>query len=148
MPTCNRQKRIVQRCVTIPDGKYDCRDRTYEKTIRITKTVCDQSRVVPNCYQVSVAECQEFETPNCRMVPRQVCQPTCSKSNFCNQCSEFANNPGSGFGNCQTSTCPNYYGPSGPTFVVNNQTMNQDGLLQTYGLSQLKADPIVDDILH
>ena len=45
------------------------------------------------------------------MVPRQVCQDTCSNSQLCQQCDTFRNGPG--IGSCGTSNCGVYL-PSDP----------------------------------
>lgn len=41
------------------------------------------------------------------MVPRQVCQDSCSNSAYCRQCDAFRNGPG--FASCSSTTCGNYY---------------------------------------
>ena len=40
------------------------------------------------------------------MVPKTVCQKSCSNSALCQQCDKFRQGPG--FGSCPTATCGNY----------------------------------------
>ena len=99
----------LQHCHTFYN--MECVETTIKKTFRYQKKVCDQTINQQQCMNVPVTDCQVGTTANCRMVPRQVCQDTCSDSPMCQQCDTFRNEPG--YGSCGTSTCGVYL-PSDP----------------------------------
>jgi len=96
-----------QHCANLPT-KMTCNQRTVPNTVVITRQVCDQTRVTRQCYNIPYSTCVNSPGQECWMEPREVCKPvsTCSQSNYCNQCSQFAST--GGFSQCSTSTCPNY----------------------------------------
>ncbi len=57
---------------------------------------------------VYLEPCRLGSNSRCRMVPRQVCTNSCSKSEQCNTCNAFVQR-GPGFGSCPSSTCGNWY---------------------------------------
>lgn len=98
LPKCNPQEKPMQLCENLP---MDTRCVKYKipKNIRITYSVCDQKKVLKQCFKVAIANCYKYgmSPGQCQMVPRQVCQPTCEQNDYCNTCSNFVNN-GPGFG--------------------------------------------------
>jgi len=93
--------------ISVPDGDVGCRNSTVKKGFRINKVVCDRMVTKPECFNIPIADCRVGKTANCKMVPRQVCQDTCSNSPYCQQCESFRNGPG--FGSCSSTTCGNYF---------------------------------------
>ena len=108
LPKCSEKTETREQCVNVPDMNTDCRTSTVRKAIVINKIICDRQRTTQICHKIPVSVCHETGMPNCRMVPRQVCQNSCSQSNYCNTCNEFVS--GTGFGNCPTASCGQYIG--------------------------------------
>jgi hypothetical protein len=104
-----KHKYFSQFCHTFYDAV--CKSSTVQRGFRYNRQICDQSVNRQQCINLPVTDCRVGTTANCRMVPRQVCQDTCSTSTMCNQCDEFRNGPG--FGSCGTSTCGTFY-PNDP----------------------------------
>ena len=61
--------------------------------------------------KIPITQCYPGVVNQCDMVPRKVCQPTCSNSDMCNQCNQFVQSPS--YGSCQSSPCNTYYGNDG-----------------------------------
>jgi len=95
-------------CVDLPT-RIDCQDKTETRTVNINHVICDQERPARYCHRVPYSYCKNVPGQSCSMEPREVCQPACQQTNYCNQCNQFAST--GGFGQCQTSTCPNYIAP-------------------------------------
>ena len=71
------------------------------------------------------SECDTVPGQQCRVVPRQVCQPGCSTSQQCNQCDQFRAQ--GGFSSCQAQggSCPNYF-PQDPFIGGGYQGLQPD----------------------
>ena len=109
---CKVAKTTKEHCHTFPDAKVDCIETTISRNIKIRKVVCGGKVPRKQCFDVPVATCQKRVGPGtCRMVPKQVCQPSCVQSDYCNTCQNFMQNPG--YGSCGTSTCGNFYSSGG-----------------------------------
>jgi hypothetical protein len=104
--TCETKVEKKEFCTMVTDAETICTDSTMTKGFQITKIRCDRQFQQQQCFTLPVARCSKTQ-PNCQMVPRQVCQPTCSLSQYCLTCDNFRQGPG--FGSCPTSTCGQYY---------------------------------------
>jgi len=107
--SCQTSKEIEQKCHTFYDA--ECKTTRVRKGFRYSRKVCDQTVKRNQCMNIPITDCQVGTTADCKMVPRQVCQDTCSTSPMCQQCDNFRNGPG--FGSCGTSNC-GVYVPSDP----------------------------------
>ena len=156
LPKCSKGTETRKKCIQIPDLETECRTSSIQKAIAINKIICDRQRTQQICHEVPVAVCTPITVPNCRMVPRQVCQNTCSQTSYCNTCSNFVQQ-GPGFGSCPTATCGQYIGGStggmmmGDGMGLNGTMVNGGGMGQyPYGdnfrASLLESDLSVDDI--
>merc|ERR1712228_642870 len=85
-------------------------EQNTRRGVYIRQRVCDRQRMARYCKTIPLSYCQNNPGQQCRMEPRTVCQPTCEKSSYCNQCSQFANY--GGFSQCPSQTCPNYISPT------------------------------------
>ncbi len=124
LPKCKVGEMKATHCHTFPDGEIQCRDSTVRKGIKINKIKCDRRVTLQQCFDIPRANCMIGTNQKCRMVPREVCQPSCSQSSFCNQCDEFRRGPG--FGSCPTSTCGSFY-PGNDYYLRNDTLYNWGG---------------------
>jgi len=106
VPTC-RIKDVpnAQHCAQLP-VKEICQDQTVTRRVKIATTKCDRQSSQQKCLPFPEHSCTGYGGQQCQMVPREVCQPSCPQTDYCNQCTQFA--AGGGFGQCGTPTCPNY----------------------------------------
>ena len=106
---CNKHFALLQHCHTFYDA--ECKTTKVRKSFRYNKKVCDQTVNRQKCTNIPISDCRVGTTADCKMVPRQVCQDSCSNSQLCQQCDNFRNGPA--LGSCGTSTCGVYL-PSDP----------------------------------
>lgn len=104
---CTEETKVIKQCVKLPTN-YVCQNRTITRTVRIHQTVCDREREARYCYRVPHSYCKNVPGQECSMEPREVCQPSCPQTSYCNSCVQFASV--GGFSQCQTSSCPNFIG--------------------------------------
>jgi len=110
-PTTNCTIKDVQKttCHNLPT-KINCLNSSVRRGVLIRQQVCDRQRMAKYCNILPFSFCKNNPGQDCQMVPRQVCQPTCEKSSYCDQCTQFASI--GGFSQCSTQTCPNFYSPA------------------------------------
>lgn len=106
---CVLEESEKEHCTMLPT-QLDCRKSTERRGVLIRQRVCDRVRQARYCNILPFSYCQNNPGQECNMVPREVCQPTCQKSNYCDQCSQFAGS--GGFSQCSTQTCPNFFSPA------------------------------------
>ncbi len=121
LPRCQHRLIKDQYCHTFPTGNLECRNQTVTKRFRINKIVCDRVSERPFCIKIPQSVCRMGSRSSCKMVPKQVCQNSCSNSATCNTCSNFIQQ-GPGFGSCPTSTCGNYYPGTNEGGFIGNVT--------------------------
>jgi len=106
---CTVQEAEKEHCTMLPT-ELVCQKSTVRRGVLIRQKVCDRVRQARYCNILPFSYCMNTPGQECTMVPREVCQPTCSQSSYCNQCSEFAGQ--GGFSQCSTGSCPNFYSPA------------------------------------
>lgn len=92
---------------TFPNADFKCTTKTVIRQYLLNKVVCDRKRPVKFCSDIPESDCRSASNQQCKMVPRQVCQPGCASSQTCNQCDSMIKQ--GGFSSCSTSRCPNFY---------------------------------------
>lgn len=102
---CNKKTVKRKSCQRVTTG-VDCANQPIRRSVRLTKQICDRKTMGRKCIELPFSNCENQPGQVCKMVPRQVCQDTCSTQNKCNTCSEFVGS--GGFGTCNTGTCNNY----------------------------------------
>jgi len=105
---CTVEETPKEHCTMLPT-ELVCRKTTERRGVMIRQRKCDRIRQARYCNILPFSFCMNNPGQECTMVPREVCQPTCQQSEYCNQCSQFANS--GGFSQCSTQTCPNFYSP-------------------------------------
>jgi len=102
---CQIETLPSQHCVPLPVGEV-CSNKAITKTVRVRSRKCDRTSYKPKCATFQEEICQNNAGQVCKNVPREVCQPECPQTNYCNTCQQFAGQ--GGFDQCGTPTCPNY----------------------------------------
>lgn len=108
-PDCTVEEAEKEHCTMLPT-ELVCKKTTERRGVLIRQRVCDRVRQARYCNILPFSYCMNTPGQECTMVPREVCQPGCSQSTYCNQCSQFAGQ--GGFSQCSTQSCPNFYSPA------------------------------------
>lgn len=106
---CVLEESEKEHCTMLPT-ELVCKKGTERRGVLIRQRVCDRVRQARYCNILPFSYCQNTPGQECTTVPREVCQPACQQSNYCDQCSQFATT--GGFSQCSTQTCPNFYSPA------------------------------------
>ena len=116
--TCTKgPDKVIKKCITIDEGKRECVTKIVTKKFEITSTLCNKKEPTPQqCQHYQVPTCYEHKFLNCRWSVKLKCVKECGKNDYCNTCSQFMTQPGSGYGSCPTSTCQNYVGGHEPSY--------------------------------
>ncbi|XP_059088315.1 uncharacterized protein LOC131884519 [Tigriopus californicus] len=127
LPECKHQTVQDRYCHTFPVGDMACRSTPIKKRFRISKLKCDGQEQRPICKKVPRLNCRLGSRNKCEMVPRRVCQKSCSDSPLCNQCNQFMQQ-GPGFGSCPSSGCG--------TIIPNTPWLPDDGSYENSGVTE------------
>lgn len=104
---CDVQEGTDRHCATL-EVDVECRESSVRRSAIISRQVCDQQINQQRCIDIPRSSCEKTGGQSCQMVPRKVCQDTCSTDNMCNQCSQFVGS--GGYGSCNLGACSSFYG--------------------------------------